>query len=135
MQLNASEISDLIKKQIEGFDFATEARTEGTIISVSDGIVRTRALIDKSITLSPSLITTPPTKSLSISVSILTVVLYLSDKSLMISTWPLKTLGSVATMYLLSQNANSILILVCMTYHRVCNMSNVTGITCCAKTA
>jgi F-type H+-transporting ATPase subunit alpha len=31
MQLNASEISDLIKKQIEGFDFATEARTEGTI--------------------------------------------------------------------------------------------------------
>jgi hypothetical protein len=35
-------------------------------------------LIDKSITLSPSLITTPPTKSLSISVSILTVVLYLS---------------------------------------------------------
>jgi F0F1-type ATP synthase alpha subunit len=31
-----SEISDLIKKQIEGFDFATETRTEGTIISVSE---------------------------------------------------------------------------------------------------
>ncbi|CAC9514576.1 ATP synthase alpha chain (EC 3.6.3.14) [uncultured Gammaproteobacteria bacterium] len=46
MQLNASEISDLIKKQIEGFDFATEARTEGTIISVSDGIVRIHGLAD-----------------------------------------------------------------------------------------
>jgi len=46
MQLNASEISDLIKKQIEGFDFATEARTEGTIVSVSDGIVRIHGLAD-----------------------------------------------------------------------------------------
>ncbi|SMM99981.1 ATP synthase alpha chain [uncultured Candidatus Thioglobus sp.] len=46
MQLNASEISDLIKKQIEGFDFATEARTEGTVISVSDGIVRIHGLAD-----------------------------------------------------------------------------------------
>ena len=46
MQLNASEISDLIKKQIEGFDFAAEARTEGTIISVSDGIVRIHGLAD-----------------------------------------------------------------------------------------
>ena len=33
MQLNASEISDLIKKEIEGFDFSAEARTEGTVIS------------------------------------------------------------------------------------------------------
>ena len=31
----------------------------------------------------------------------------------MTSTWPLRTLGSVATMYLLSQNVNSILLLVC----------------------
>uniref|UniRef100_UPI0034DF5781 F0F1 ATP synthase subunit alpha n=1 Tax=Candidatus Thiodubiliella endoseptemdiera TaxID=2738886 RepID=UPI0034DF5781 len=46
MQLNASEISDLIKKQIEGFDFAAEARTEGTVISVSDGIVRIHGLAD-----------------------------------------------------------------------------------------
>lgn len=46
MQLNASEISDLIKKQIEGFDFATEARTEGTVISVGDGIVRIHGLAD-----------------------------------------------------------------------------------------
>ncbi len=46
MQLNASEISDLIKKQIEGFDFAAEARTEGTVISVSDGIVSIHGLAD-----------------------------------------------------------------------------------------
>lgn len=46
MQLNASEISDLIKKQIEGFDFAAQARTEGTVISVSDGIVRIHGLAD-----------------------------------------------------------------------------------------
>jgi F0F1-type ATP synthase alpha subunit len=46
MQLNASEISDLIKKQIEGFDFSVEARTEGTVISVSDGIVRIHGLAD-----------------------------------------------------------------------------------------
>ena len=32
MQLNASEISDLIKKEIEGFDFSAEARTEGTCL-------------------------------------------------------------------------------------------------------
>ncbi|MDB3972332.1 F0F1 ATP synthase subunit alpha [Candidatus Thioglobus sp.] len=46
MQLNASEISDLIKKQIEGFDFKAEARTEGVIVSVSDGIVRIHGLAD-----------------------------------------------------------------------------------------
>ena len=46
MQLNASEISDLIKKQIEGFDFEAEAKTEGTVVSVSDGIVRIHGLAD-----------------------------------------------------------------------------------------
>jgi F-type H+-transporting ATPase subunit alpha len=46
MQLNAAEISDLIKKQIEGFDFTSEARTEGTVVSVSDGIVRIHGLGD-----------------------------------------------------------------------------------------
>ena len=46
MQLNASEISDLIKKQIEGFDFTSQAKTEGTVISVSDGIVRIHGLAD-----------------------------------------------------------------------------------------
>ena len=46
MQLNASEISDLIKKQITGLDFKAEAKTEGTVISVSDGIVRIHGLAD-----------------------------------------------------------------------------------------
>lgn len=46
MQLNASEISDLIKKQIKGFDFSAETKTEGTVIAVSDGIVRIHGLAD-----------------------------------------------------------------------------------------
>ncbi len=46
MQLNPSEISDLIKQKIEQFDLKTEARTEGTIVSVTDGIVRVHGLSD-----------------------------------------------------------------------------------------
>jgi len=46
MQLNPSEISDLIKKEIEGFDFGVEARTEGTVVSVTDGIIRIHGLAD-----------------------------------------------------------------------------------------
>lgn len=42
MQLNPSEISELIKKRIESFDTVAEARTEGTIVSMADGIVRDR---------------------------------------------------------------------------------------------
>jgi len=44
MQLNPSEISDLIKKKIENFDAPLEARTEGTVVSVTDGIVRVHGL-------------------------------------------------------------------------------------------
>ena len=46
MQLNASEISELIKQRIEKFDVVTEARTEGTVVSVTDGIVRIHGLAD-----------------------------------------------------------------------------------------
>ncbi|MGA7979101.1 MAG: F0F1 ATP synthase subunit alpha [Chromatiaceae bacterium] len=46
MQLNPSEISDLIKQKIEQFELKTEARTEGTIVSVGDGIVRVHGLSD-----------------------------------------------------------------------------------------
>jgi len=46
MQLNPSEISDLIKQKIEKFDLKTEARTEGTVVSVTDGIVRIYGLAD-----------------------------------------------------------------------------------------
>jgi len=44
MQLNPSEISDLIKKRIENFDVSVEAHTEGTVVSVTDGIVRVHGL-------------------------------------------------------------------------------------------
>ncbi|MGR6035383.1 MAG: F0F1 ATP synthase subunit alpha [Candidatus Nitrosoglobus sp.] len=46
LQLNAAEISELIKKRIEGFEAKTEARTEGTVVSLTDGIVRIHGLID-----------------------------------------------------------------------------------------
>ena len=46
MHLNPSEISDLIKQKIEQFDLKTEARTEGTIVSLTDGIVRVHGLSD-----------------------------------------------------------------------------------------
>lgn len=46
MQLNPTEISDLIKKRIASFEADSEARTEGTIVSVMDGIVRIHGLGD-----------------------------------------------------------------------------------------
>ncbi len=45
-QLNPSEISDIIKSRIESLDVSAEARNEGTIVSVSDGIVRIHGLAD-----------------------------------------------------------------------------------------
>ena len=46
MQLNPSEISDLIKARIKNFDGAAEARNTGTIVSLQDGIVRVHGLSD-----------------------------------------------------------------------------------------
>ncbi|WP_428311367.1 F0F1 ATP synthase subunit alpha [Hydrocarboniphaga sp.] len=46
MQLNPSEISDLIKARIQNFDATTEARNTGTIVSLQDGIVRVHGLSD-----------------------------------------------------------------------------------------
>ncbi len=46
MQLNPTEISDLIKKRIADFEAVAEARTEGTVVSVTDGIVRIHGLAD-----------------------------------------------------------------------------------------
>ncbi|MGD1983503.1 MAG: F0F1 ATP synthase subunit alpha [Chromatiaceae bacterium] len=46
MQLNPSEISELIRTKIEKFDLTTEARNEGTVVSVTDGIVRIHGLAD-----------------------------------------------------------------------------------------
>ena len=45
-QLRASEISELIKQRIEKFDIKPETRTEGTIVSLKDGIVRIYGLND-----------------------------------------------------------------------------------------
>ncbi len=45
-QLNPSEISEVIRKRIEGLDVTSEAKNEGTIVSVSDGIVRVHGLAD-----------------------------------------------------------------------------------------
>jgi F-type H+-transporting ATPase subunit alpha len=46
MNLNPSEISDLIKSRIQNMELAVQARTEGTVVSVSDGICRVHGLAD-----------------------------------------------------------------------------------------
>ncbi len=44
MQLNPSEISDLIKSKIEEFELKPEERTEGTVVSLTDGIARVHGI-------------------------------------------------------------------------------------------
>ena len=46
MALKASEISQLIKERIENFEASAEARDVGTVIAVTDGIVRIHGLAD-----------------------------------------------------------------------------------------
>jgi F-type H+/Na+-transporting ATPase subunit alpha len=46
MSIKASEISDLIKARIEKFQSAAEARNVGSVVSVTDGIVRIHGLAD-----------------------------------------------------------------------------------------
>src|SRR5450631_301744 len=46
MQLNPSEISELIKSKIENLDTGAEVRTQGTVVTVSDGISRIHGLSD-----------------------------------------------------------------------------------------
>ncbi|MCK5717061.1 MAG: F0F1 ATP synthase subunit alpha [Thiomargarita sp.] len=46
MQLNPSEISDLIKQRIKNYDLGAESRSEGSVVSVTDGIVRIYGLAD-----------------------------------------------------------------------------------------
>ncbi|HNJ73481.1 MAG TPA: F0F1 ATP synthase subunit alpha, partial [Pseudomonadales bacterium] len=45
-QLNPAEISEIIRQRIAKFDIGAEARNEGTIVSVSDGVVRIHGLAD-----------------------------------------------------------------------------------------
>ncbi len=46
MQLNPTEISELIKQRIEGFEVVAQARTQGSVVGVTDGIVRIHGLAD-----------------------------------------------------------------------------------------
>src|SRR5579859_5649625 len=46
MQINPSEISELIKSKIDNLKVAAEKGTEGTVISVTDGICRIHGLAD-----------------------------------------------------------------------------------------
>ena len=46
MQLNPAEISELIKSRIEGLAPSADIRNQGTVVSVSDGIVRVHGLSD-----------------------------------------------------------------------------------------
>ena len=46
MQLNPSEISELIKTKIQHLDTAAEVTTQGTVVSISDGICRIHGLSD-----------------------------------------------------------------------------------------
>ena len=46
MQLNPSEISELIKNRIQNMDAGAQMRTQGTVVSVTDGICRVHGLSD-----------------------------------------------------------------------------------------
>src|SRR6184192_4429526 len=46
MQLNPSEISELIKSKIQNLDTGAEVRTQGTVVSLTDGITRVHGLSD-----------------------------------------------------------------------------------------
>ena len=45
-QLNPSEISEIIKSRIDQLDVSSEARNEGTVVSVTDGIIRIHGLAE-----------------------------------------------------------------------------------------
>ena len=46
MQLNPAEISELIKEKIKNLPSGAENKTQGTVVSVTDGIVRVHGLMD-----------------------------------------------------------------------------------------
>ena len=45
-QLNPSEISEIIKSRIDALDVTSEARNVGTVVSVTDGIIRIHGLAE-----------------------------------------------------------------------------------------
>src|SRR5438132_6698398 len=46
MHLSPSEISELIKSKIQNLETGAEVRTQGTVVSVTDGICRVHGLAD-----------------------------------------------------------------------------------------
>ena len=46
MKLSATEISELIRERIESFELRTETRTEGSVVTLTDGIARLHGLSD-----------------------------------------------------------------------------------------
>jgi len=44
MQLNPAEISELTKSRIQGLSASADIRNPGTVVSVTDGIVRIHGL-------------------------------------------------------------------------------------------
>ena len=46
MQLNPAEIGELIKSRIQNLDVGAQARTQGTVVSITDGICRVHGLAD-----------------------------------------------------------------------------------------
>ncbi len=46
MQLNPSEISELLKSKIQGLNLAADTRNQGTVVTVTDGICRIHGLSD-----------------------------------------------------------------------------------------
>jgi F-type H+/Na+-transporting ATPase subunit alpha len=46
MQLNPAEISELLKSKIQNLQASADARNQGTVVSVTDGICRVHGLSD-----------------------------------------------------------------------------------------
>src|ERR671931_534250 len=59
MQLNPSEISELIKSRIQNLDAGAQMRPQGTVVSVTDGICRIHGLSD---VMAGEMLEFPPTK-------------------------------------------------------------------------
>ena len=60
MNLNPAEISELIKSRIEGLAATADIKNQGTVVSVTDGIVRVHGLSD---VMAGEMLEFPPTPS------------------------------------------------------------------------
>jgi F-type H+-transporting ATPase subunit alpha len=60
MQLNPAEISELIKSRIEGLGVSADIKNQGTVVSVTDGIVRVHGLSEA---MAGEMLEFPPTAS------------------------------------------------------------------------